>query len=442
MHSRRWRYPLSDSGPPESANSNQSQDPIHTANMRVYAQNPAGVVVAFDDVRADETVDDLHRRVHAEQLVECALERQRLFIIPPAPRAEQEVSSDQSDQVTLDDGDCTLEAYGVANETTVHVCVRARILGEYVRVLGEQEERTFNSPWSLCMSQDGNDLLYVAERGKVFSRSETSRVSVVRAATGSRVRDLGPIKVSASASDIANLIMHPSGVCLSRDGAELFVADIVNRCVHVVNAANLSVESPDRSAIVTDHERFARLQFQHPHGMCVSLDNQLLFVADCDLSCVFVMRSSDGLLVRVIGTLGVPGNGPGEFKSPDSLCLSPDGELLFVSDSHNNNVQVFRVADGAFLRSLGEFESPMGVCLSPNGEWLYIAEVESGLVQVVRTSDGERERSIDLRDSGCDAVDHYGQMKPTAICLSTNGNLLYVADAENDCVHVFAACQH
>ena len=117
-------------------------------------------------------------------------------------------------------------------------------------------------------------------------------------------------------------LSEPRGVCAS--GELLFVVDNGNRRVVVFHAADgvfvRSITLPGA-----------------PHGVCVSASGEWLCVSDLDLDCVRVLRASDGSLMRSIGSSG---SGEAQFSYPRGVCLSPDDELLFVADRFNHRVQV------------------------------------------------------------------------------------------------------
>ena len=91
-------------------------------------------------------------------------------------------------------------------------------------------------------------------------------------------------------------------------------------------------------------------QFNQPWGMCMSSDGDLLFVAEYGNHRVQVVRESDGSPVRSIGSQG---SGAAQFIGPSFVYLSHDGSCLFVSDTYNHRVQVLRASDGSHVRTIG-----------------------------------------------------------------------------------------
>ena len=135
-----------------------------------------------------------------------------------------------------------------------------------------------------------------------------------------------------------------------------------------------------------------------PFGVCVSPDGELLFVAERNNHRVQVLRASDGAHVRSVGSKG---SGHDQFKYPSFVCLSRDGAVLFVADTANHRVQVLRAADGAYVRTIGskgqrpgQFKDPRGMCLSLDGEHLFVVGFGNDRVQMLRVSDGAHVRSF------------------------------------------------
>jgi len=100
------------------------------------------------------------------------------------------------------------------------------------------------------------------------------------------------------------------------------------------------------------------------------------------------------------GSVTGTGLGTEGFKSPQDLCVAPDGNI-FVADTGNNRIveldstmtRVVRIID-SFTQG-GEtdtFRSPNGVCVSEKGE-VYVADSDNGRI-VVLTEDGEYIKTV------------------------------------------------
>ena len=84
---------------------------------------------------------------------------------------------------------------------------------------------------------------------------------------------------------------------------------------------------------------------------------------------------------------GTPGNGPGQFNTPNDLAVDVNGNV-FVTDSGNDRVEKF-TGDGAFVKEVGGtsttgqggFRTPMGIAIDPAGN-VYVGDLLNSLIQV------------------------------------------------------------
>jgi sugar lactone lactonase YvrE len=124
------------------------------------------------------------------------------------------------------------------------------------------------------------------------------------------------------------------------------------------------------------------------HPVDLALHENELFVLDNDESCqIVVMDRESGAVLR---TIGGPGGGPGQFKLPNSIAVSPDG-FLYVSDTHNWRIQKL-TRDGTPVWTkgqpgyrLGQFGRPRGIRVGPDG----IVYVVDGATEIVQMFDSE-----------------------------------------------------
>ena len=124
-----------------------------------------------------------------------------------------------------------------------------------------------------------------------------------------------------------------------------------------------------------------------PLGVCSSPNGELCFVADTCNDRVQVFRLLDGKHVRSIGSAG---NGESQLRAPQDVCVSANGQWLFVADTGNHRVQVFRALDdelehmytiGCEGSGDGQFNQPHGLCVSPNGDFLFVTDKHNNRVQ-------------------------------------------------------------
>jgi uncharacterized protein (TIGR03663 family) len=154
--------------------------------------------------------------------------------------------------------------------------------------------------------------------------------------------------------------------------------------------------------------------------------------------------------IQQLGTVGVPGNAPGQFNFPRAVAVDADGKI-YVADSGNNRVQVFNT-DGSFLREWGstckldtgegcqgdgrgQFNEPWGIAVGPDGS-VYVSDTWNHRIQKF-DNQGNFITMWGRFDStggelGTSGI-FYG---PRSIAVGQDGNL-YVMDTGNKRVQVF-----
>ena len=198
----------------------------------------------------------------------------------------------------------------------------------------------------------------------------------------------------------------PCGIGISPNGDVLYITDIANRCIDVHSTIN--------GTRICEFGMELGLSF--PNAVCVSADGELLFVADSIKDRILVLNALDGSLERTIGY---------RFFTPAQVAAV--------------------AADPAYRARAHRLSDPVGVCISRtrpaddncNGaadERLYVADAGKHCIQVFRIADGKHMLKIGKRGSGT------GQFEsPNGICISANGELLFVTDRCNHRVQVFTA---
>src|SRR5262249_53197851 len=90
----------------------------------------------------------------------------------------------------------------------------------------------------------------------------------------------------------------------------------------------------------------------HPTEMVLSPDGKLMYVACANSTKVSVLDTTQkGKAVETIACALYPTAPAG--NTPNSLCLTPDGQVLFVANADANNLALFKVAEPGKSQSLG-----------------------------------------------------------------------------------------
>ena len=84
-------------------------------------------------------------------------------------------------------------------------------------------------------------------------------------------------------------------------------------------------------------------------------------------------------MVSFITQWGSFGNGNGQFNRPAGIAIDPEDNLIYVSDTVNNQIQVFD-SDGNFITKWGsfglgngQFNRPDGIYFEPSEKSIYVA---------------------------------------------------------------------
>jgi DNA-binding beta-propeller fold protein YncE len=111
-----------------------------------------------------------------------------------------------------------------------------------------------------------------------------------------------------------------------------------------------------------------------PHGMRIDRDGHL-WLTDCGRHRV-LKTTVDGEVLLELGTPDVSGDDERSFYAPTDLSFAADGSI-YVSDGYGNSRVVHLDPEGGFIRSWGrrgsapgEFDTPHSVAVAPDGRVL------------------------------------------------------------------------
>lgn len=168
------------------------------------------------------------------------------------------------------------------------------------------------------------------------------------------------------------------------------------------------------------------------NGICISPNNECIFITDTADARIHVLNTADGTYVRSIeGPPAIP------LESPTEICISPSGYELFVTEGlsqidedgimlFSTKIKVFNAIDGTLIRTIDSPGRKNDICISHDGEVLFVADFSNHQIQVLRATDGTPIQSI-----GKERIRY-----PNSLCLSQEGEL-YVADGSNS-IKVFS----
>ncbi len=182
--------------------------------------------------------------------------------------------------------------------------------------------------------------------------------------------------------------------------------------------------SDDHLYILETHggRAVARLKVgDHPLSAKLSKDGKTLYVANLGAANVAMVDVSDAAHPSVAGTLATD-------PHPNDLAVTADGRL-FVSCGHTNNVISFDLKTQQRLEVISTGlgpkapagSTPNSLALSPNGEMLYIANADNNSVAVVEVEERGKSKMLGFLPTG---------WYPTFVTTSPDGKRVIVASGK------------
>jgi DNA-binding beta-propeller fold protein YncE len=287
----------------------------------------------------------------------------------------------------------------------------------------------FQSPRGIAVGPDGS--VYVVDGGNHRIQKFT--------ADGDFVDILGGRSLAAEESGQPRGFNEPWDAAVAPDG-RLYVADTWNHRVQVLDAEGNALTAWGSFGESSIDEGEARQSVMYgPRGIVVgpgsltsSEEDRLVYVADTGNKRVQVFRANGEFAFQ----WGGGGAAEGNLDEPVGIAFGPKGEV-YVADTWNRRVQVFD-SDGAFLRQWAIDGWDSGV---PE-EKPYLAVDDQGHVYVtdpgyyrVLVFDSEGNYLLSFGQYGTDAQSF---QLPQGIAVSGDGRI-YVTDAHAHRVLIFDA---
>ena len=242
---------------------------------------------------------------------------------------------------------------------------------------------------------------------------------------------------------------NPHDIVLSRDGSKLYVADVNNNAVKVLDPQSLKTIGT-----------FGTSELSRPHDVAFDREGRLL-VADTgnDRIAFYEVSGVTGTLVDEIGGLASPegvvvapdgtiyltnvrrnnveawrdgkriaqmgsrGSGANEYVRPHDIDIGPDG-LIYVSDPGNDRIQMLNDELRVIKEIRGSFNEPKYFAIDKNG-WIIVADEFNNQVKILN-KDLEIVGVIGTGKSGL-GPNEFNEPEGAEI----RGNTLWVSDTHN-----------
>lgn len=125
----------------------------------------------------------------------------------------------------------------------------------------------------------------------------------------------------------------------------------------------------------------------HPNEIVSDRQGRYVYVTNSNSDNVSVINTSIDEITETISVRLQPEVNPFFGDSPNGLCLSPDNKYLYVANGMDNAVAVIRLSTRAARNGSGNKSEvagfiptgayPSGLCISPDGNTLYVANLEA-----------------------------------------------------------------
>jgi DNA-binding beta-propeller fold protein YncE len=183
-------------------------------------------------------------------------------------------------------------------------------------------------------------------------------------------------------------------------------------------------------------------QFDTPSGVAIDAQRRLLFVSDTNNHRIQVFRLAKPgtpAAVTFAKSFGVHGSELGQLDRPTGLSLDA-GNNLYVLEQGNMRVQVYSpdLVPQRVFGSAQELRTPIAIAAAPSGEVVYVADAGLRGVQVFG-SDGRVRATIGRGRSGTEQPRSAGAFfYPAGVAVSKDGTVL-VSDCGDHVVQRFDA---
>jgi len=200
----------------------------------------------------------------------------------------------------------------------------------------------FSDPFAAAVSPNGN-WLYVTDIAQscVFVINTTTQMVTAAVFTGG----------------------NPENVAVSRDGTRVYVSNLTSNTVTAINATT-------NTAIARDTVGSS------PSGLAVSADGSKVYVSNSGSNTVSVINTATNTITATI-TVG---------SAPSGEWISPDGTRLYASNTNSGTVSVINTATNAVVATITVGSGPRGLTVSPDGTKVYVANSASNTVSVINTA--------------------------------------------------------
>ncbi|MBK7994293.1 MAG: NHL repeat-containing protein [Blastocatellia bacterium] len=178
----------------------------------------------------------------------------------------------------------------------------------------------------------------------------------------------------------------PRGVTANSNDMIIFVADTMNNRIQRSTNGGVSWQIIAPAGTITG-------KVNQPYGLAYDENMDRLYVADTLNNRIQVaMGAATATPVFNIFEGATAGTAIGKFNQPVSVAVSADSNSIYVSDTSNNRIQVYNIAEGTWSifagatagTAVGKVNQPHGIYVDNIGR-VYVADHANNRIQMIST---------------------------------------------------------
>ena len=213
-------------------------------------------------------------------------------------------------------------------------------------------------------------------------------------------------KFGSSNSADNNYLGSAKGIVIDDSTRNIFVSNIESDSISVFDSVGNFKFKFDSFSGNDD--------FRNPTNMIIDNSNKILYVSDSGNDRIIVFELVTGTTcpsgtekvvdgVCFVKKFGSSGTGNGQFDEPAGLTFDEINDLLYVADSNNDRIQVFKIINvttctsgtekiingicfkekfGSSGKGNGQFDTPIGIAIDEINDLLFIADSDNDRIQV------------------------------------------------------------
>lgn len=240
-------------------------------------------------------------------------------------------------------------------------------------------------PFGVAISPDGRRIYVVDSKTLPGGAPSTGVVSVIDAISNT------VIDTYAAGGNPTNIVVNPSGTR-----------------AYVVNEGTGSVSVLDITANKTTIPDINNIS--GAVGIAISADGSRLYVGSSTQQ-LYIIDAATNQIIKKIQT---------QSANPTALCVSPDGNYVYITNNTSNYISVIDVATGD-SKNITVGLAPYAMAITPVGDKLYVTNRSaSNTVTIINTATGSLIKQIDIPSL------------PQGICVSPNGKQVFVVGQDPD----------